>query len=123
MKYKFNCIGSLLFLRIYHLGVNLSGLDICLVKHLADGKKVCTLSKLVRGVRMSEAMEGYLIFDACCFNPSFNWLIYPRWRLKTFKYQSIIFTWNNKFADIIFMMSQWRSPVRALNKAALLSIG
>lgn len=60
MKYKFNCIGSLLFLRIYHLGVNLSGLDICMAKHLADGKKVCTLSKLVRGVRMSEAMEGYL---------------------------------------------------------------
>ena len=61
--------------------INLGGSNLCMSKHFAHGVDVRSVCKLQRRICVTEAVEGDMLGNACCFNPSFQWFVYPRWVL------------------------------------------
>ena len=63
-------ICGLLFLLVNDFGVDLSGLDVGMAEHLADGVDVGAASELQGGIGVTEAMESDVAGDACGLNPT-----------------------------------------------------
>ena len=78
---------STLFLCINNLCVNLSCAYISMTKHFAYCINICTARQLERCIRVPEAMEGDMLLYSCCFNPSFDRTIYPRWSWQPCKHK------------------------------------
>ena len=80
---------GILFLCINNLCIDLCCAYIGMTKHFAYGIDVCTARQLERSIRVPEAMEGDMLLYSCCFNPSFDRTIYPRWSWQPCKYKQI----------------------------------